>query len=181
MTDMYDKLGDLLNQALENGKIPNENAHTRQTDEDRDFSENNMKSGLFNFKNQKEKQKNEQDFEKSKVYTKNKDTKKQKNQCDNRKNAQKHTATVIKMYKYTQNIQFPIQILHAMYTLDIVYPFTSSKLKSQYRIALKKHHPDTSFYKSTIQNTENVYKNRQFSIDEIQTAYEILKNYFGIK
>ena len=85
------------------------------------------------------------------------------------------------MYKYAQNIQFPTQILHAMHTLDIAYPFTPSKLKSQYRIALKKHHPDTSFYKSTIQNDEGVHKNRRFSIDEIQNAYEILKNYFGIK
>ena len=56
MPDMYDKLGDLLNEAIESGKINNETSAQAENIQDRDTSNSNEsniqncdKSGLFYF------------------------------------------------------------------------------------------------------------------------------------
>ena len=159
MPDMYDKLGEMLNEALESGKIPQDNKHESEeesvvepvetTDSSFDFIKNTQKS-----------------TENNKKSTKN-----------NSKTAFA-TGQVIKLHKYTYNMQFPPYIQKALNTLDIVYPFTVKDIKKQYRRLLKENHPDT---KKAIQNSQGVENNRQKSIDEITEVYKMLCNFFGIK
>lgn len=176
MPDMYDKLGDLLNEALKSGEIPNQKpaqADTVQADvaqaddlEDRNNHNENHddvnndetcdKSGLFSFNS----------FNKEKIRLKI--PKKEKKIC----------GQVVKLHKYTENMQFPPQIQNALTTLDIAYPITTTQIKKQYRKILKITHPDT---KNTIQQLQGVNFNRQYTIDEIKSAYNLLCNYFDIK
>ncbi len=170
---MYDKLGDLLNEALESGEIPNQKtpqADSAKTDiaqagnlEDRNNhdknhndvhnDENCAKSGLFSFN--KEKSRLKIPRKEKKIY-----------------------GQVVKLHKYTENIQFPPQIQNALTTLDIAYPVTAIKIKKQYRKILKITHPDS---KKTIQQSQTVNFNRQYTVDEVKCAYNLLCNYFNIK
>lgn len=144
MADYFEKLGNLLNEALENGKIPQEEKKT-----------DNFNTETNNFsKNKESKQKIKDNFRKKKATP---------------------TGEVIKLHKYTTNIQFPPKIQNALTTLDIVYPFTIKDVKTQYHKLLKQNHPDT---KNTIQNSQNVLKTEQ--INNIQDAYKILKDYFNV-
>ena len=159
MPDMYDKLGEMLNDVLESGEIPQDNEHESEeesvvepvetTDSSSDFIKNTQQSAENNKKSAK------------------KDSKKAF-----------ATGQVIKLHKYTYNMQFPPYIQKALDTLDIAYPFTAKDIKKQYRRLLKENHPDT---KKAIQNSQSVENNRQKSIDEITEAYKILCNFFGIK
>ena len=159
MPDMYDKLGDMLNDVLESGEIPQDNKHELEeesvvepvetTGSSSDFIKNTQKSTENNKKSAK------------------KDSKKAF-----------ATGQVIKLHKYTYNMQFPPYIQKALDTLDIAYPFTAKDIKKQYHKLLKENHPDTV---NTIQVTQSVENNRQKSIDEITEAYKILCNFFGIK
>lgn len=88
------------------------------------------------------------------------------------KNEQKATGEVIKMHKYTQIMHITPEIQQALTTLDIVYPFTTIQLKRQYHKLLKQHHPDS---KTTIQNSNTVNNFRQYSIDDIKQAYDLLR------
>lgn len=100
--------------------------------------------------------------------------KKEKKRKDFLKKEQIPVGEVIKLHKYTKNMQFPSEISKALNTLDIAYPFTIKDIKKQYHKLLKENHPDT---KITIQTSKNVLKNRQ--INDIQSAYLLLKSYFG--
>lgn len=170
MPDMYDKLGDMLNDVLESGKIPANN-HSEVKTENRSkpiVNQNDQsipddkseESGHFSFNQNK------------------------KTTVNNRKSAKKDsknafaTGEVIKMHKYTYNMQFPPSIQLALTTLDIAYPFTISDIKKQYRKLLKENHPDTQ---NTIQTSQDVYNFRQKSIDEITEAYKNLCEFFSIK
>ena len=155
MPDMYDKLGEMLNEALESGKIPQNIENDRETDEQKA-----QDSGHFSFNN---------------------DEKPTVNNKKSIKNASKQafaTGEVIKMHKYTYNMQFPLHVQKALSTLDIAYPFTQKDITKQYHKLLKQNHPDTQ---STIQSSQNVQNNRQKTIDEIVEAYKILCDFFGIK
>ena len=155
MPDMYDKLGEMLNEALESGKIPQNIENDRETDEQKA-----QDSGNFSFNN---------------------DEKPTVNNKKSIKNASKQafaTGEVIKMHKYTYNMQFPLHVQKALSTLDIAYPFTQKDITKQYHKLLKQNHPDTQ---STIQSSQNVQNNRQKTIDEIVEAYKILCDFFGIK
>jgi hypothetical protein len=88
------------------------------------------------------------------------------------------TGEVIKLHKYTYNMQFPPNIQKALGTLDIVYPFRQKDIIKQYHKLLKENHPDT---KKTIQTSQDVENNRQKTIDEITEAYKILCTFFSIK
>lgn len=158
---MYDKLGDLLNEALESGKIPEnktDNHTNSEYNQDRDTSSENCdKSGLFSF---------------NKNFQKN--TKKTEKKVKIPENKPENTAEIIKMHKYTENMHIPPYIQQALTTLDIVYPFNSFQLNKQYRKMLKLYHPDS---KNTIQKQDNVLNNRQLTIDEITGAYKILKEF----
>ena len=152
MPDMYDKLGDLLNEALESGSIlEQKSAKTDFNLQDRDTSDKNRdKSGLFYLKKEKITSKKEEIA----------------------------TGQVVKMYKYAKNIQFPPEIQNALTTLDIVYLNNFQQIKKQYRKLLKIYHPDS---KNTIQNTQNVHFYKQYTIDDIKSAYNLLSTYFNIK
>ena len=159
MPDMYDKLGEMLNEALESGKIPQDNKHESEeesvvepvetTDSSSDFIKNTQKSTENNKKSAK----------------------------NNLKNAFA-TGEVIKLHKYTYNMQFPPHIQKALGTLDIAYPFTQKDITKQYHKLLKQNHPDT---KITIQHSQDVQNNRQLTIDDIKNSYQILCGFFGIQ
>ena len=159
---MYDKLGEMLNEALESGEIPQNNEN------DQNITEQNVQdSGHFSFN-----------------YDENKEEKQQKNTENTRKSG-KNTSKkavqsdeVIKMHKYTYNMQFPLHILKTLDTLDIAYPFTQKDITKQYHKLLKENHPDT---KNTIQTSQSVENSRHKTIDEITAAYKILCDFFGIK
>ncbi len=155
MPDMYDKLGDMLNDVLESGKIPQNNNNDQVISD-----EKKEKSGHFSF--------NEG----------------QKNTVNNKKSVKKDskksfaTGEVIKLHKYTYNMQFPPHIQKALTTLDIVYPFTQKDIKKQYHKLLKENHPDRQ---NTIQSSKNVQNIRHYTVDEITDSYKILCDFFGIK
>ena len=155
MPDMYDKLGDMLNDVLESGKIP-QNNNNDQVISDEKIGE----SGHFSF--------NEG----------------QKNTVNNKKSVKKDskkpfaTGEVIKLHKYTYNMQFPPHIQKALTTLDIVYSFTQKDIKKQYHKLLKENHPDRQ---NTIQSSKSVQNIRHYTVNEITDSYKILCDFFGIK
>lgn len=157
---MYEKLGDLLNETLESGKIPEviqEEPAKSDINKDRDTSSSDCdKSGLFSFN--------------SKSY------KKERKKVKIPENTTENTAEVTKMHKYTEIMHIPLVIQQALSTLDIAYPYNTLQLNKAYRKQLKLHHPDK---KITIQNQETVLNNRQLSIDEITEAYKLLKDYLN--
>ena len=158
MPDMYDKLGEMLNDVLESGEIPHsekQNINDQNTE-----SEKAADSGHFSFKN---------------------DAKPVENDKKSAKIARKKvipTGEVIKLHKYTYNMQFPPHIQEALGTLDIAYPFRQKDISKQYHKLLKQNHPDTQ---KTIQTSQGVQNNRQKTIDEIVESYKILCDFFGIK
>ncbi len=162
MPDMYDKLGEMLNDALESGKIPQENQNDQVTSD-----EKIEESGHFSFNKS----------EKSTVNNK-KSAERTNNRHFNTAGRSNPTGEVIKLHKYTYNMQFPPHIQKALGTLDIAYPFTTKDIKKQYHKLLKENHPDTQ---NTIQTSQEVENNRQKTIDEITDSYKILCDFFGIK
>ena len=159
MPDMYDKLGEMLNDVLESGKIPQDNKHESEeesvvepvetTDSSSDFIKNTQKS-----------------------------TENNKKSAKNNSKTAFATGEVIKLHKYTYNMQFPSNIQLALTTLDIAHPFTIKDITKQYHKLLKQNHPDT---KKTIQTSQDVENIRQKSIDEITDAYKLLCTFFNVK
>ena len=156
MPDMYDKLGEMLNEALESGKIP----QSQHKNDQNEASEKEDNSGHFDFKDVEN---NAEPHEKP---------------LKTHKKSQIPTGEVIKMHKYTYNMQFSPQIQKALTTLDIVYPFTQKDIVTAYHKKLKESHPDTQ---NTIQTPQGVQNIRQLTIDEIKESYKLLCNFFGIK
>ena len=156
MPDMYDKLGEMLNEALESGEIPQSQINNDQNE----LPENEEDSGHFDFK----------EAEKS--------TKNTRKTVKSEKKQQIPTGEVIKMHKYTYNMQLPPQIQTALTTLDIAYPFTQKDITTAYHNKLKEAHPDTQ---NTIQTSKTVQNNRQYTVDEIKNVYQILCDFFGTK
>lgn len=168
MPDMYDKLGEMLNEVLESGEIP----HSEQQNNDQDTeSEKPADSGHFSFKNDENPVEND---------------KKSADDCVNgvfdrlnhRSRKQIPTGEVIKLHKYTYNMQFPPYIQKALSTLDIAYPFRQKDISRQYHKLLKQNHPDTQ---NTIHSSQDVQNNSQITVDEIIESYKILCEFFGIK
>ena len=162
MPDMYDKLGEMLNDVLESGEIPKENQNDQVTSD-----EKIEESGHFSFnKSEKSTVNNNKSAKKTTI-----------GHCETESRSNP-TGEVIKLHKYTYNMQFPPYIQKALGTLDIVYPFTHKDITKQYHKLLKQNHPDT---KTTIQYSQDVQNNRQLTIDDIKNSYQILRNFFGIK
>ncbi len=159
MPDMYDKLGEMLNDALESGKIPQEKKleteeepvvePVKTTDSSSDFFKNTQKSA--------------ENIRKS---------------SENASKQAVPTGEVIKLHKYAYNMQFPPLVQKALGTLDIAYPFTQKDITKQYHKLLKENHPDT---KKAIQTSQSVQIFRPKNIDEIVEAYKILCDFFGMK
>lgn len=183
MPDMYDKLGEMLNEALESGKIPTDHhceteasrhceaegrSKLKENQNDQVTSDKKIKeSGHFSFKN----------TGKSTVNNK-KSAEKLNNSHYKAEDRSNPTGQVIKLHKYTYNMQLPPHIQKALSTLDIAYPFTQKDITKQYHKLLKQYHPDTQ---STIQSSQDVENNRHKTIDEITEAYKNLCIFFGIK
>jgi hypothetical protein len=146
----------MLNEALESGKIPQNDTNKEPEDTVVEPVETTVSSGSYILND---------DFD-------------NRNHRIFKKKRQIPTGEVIKLHKYTYNMQFPPQIQNALNTLDIVYPFTQKDISAAYHKKLKETHPDT---KNTIHNSNNVYNFRQLSIDEIKNSYQILCDFFGIK
>ena len=169
MPDMYDKLGEMLNEALESGKIPqNNNQEPDDTVVECSQSERietTAESGSFVLK------------DKNIGFDRLNHRRTSKNHLKSHKKQQIPTGEVIKLHKYTYNMQFPPYIQKALNTLDIAYPFTQKDIAKQYHKLLKENHPDTQI---TIQYSQNVQNIRQFTIDDIKKSYKILCDFFGI-
>ena len=183
MPDMYDKLGEMLNEALKSGKIPTDRhceadasrhceaegrSNPSEKQNDQVTSDEKIKeSGHFSFNKS----------EKSTVNNK-KSAEKTNNRHFKTADRSKPTGQVIKLHKYTYNMQFPPHIQKALGTLDIVYPFTVKDIKKQYHKLLKENHPDTQ---NTIQTSQVVKNIKHKTIGEITDAYKILCDFFGIR
>ena len=162
MPDMYDKLGEMLNEALESGEIPQENSNSGPEDVVVEFSQSECiettDSGPDNL--------TEKNSQKEKKTVKKKKTK------------AIPTGEVIKMHKYTYNMQFSPEIQKALQTLDVAYPFIQKDITAAYHKKLKEVHPDTQ---NTIQTSKDVQNIRQLTIDEIKDCYKILCDFFSTK
>ena len=160
---MYDKLGEMLNEALESGKIQ-QNKTKKGPESEVEYSRSECiettDSGPDSFK--------------SGIDTPSRLL----NHRVLKKKQQIPTGEVIKLHKYTYNMQFPPQIQNALTTLDTVYPFTQKDIINAYHIKLKKIHPDTQ---NTIQTSQNVQNIRQLTVDDVRNSYKILCDFFGIK
>lgn len=156
---MYSNLADLLNTTLKNGEIPKEFAQKEEIPKDiNEKTQNKSEKKLIENQNIQKKS--------FKIKIKKKKT-------------QEGYYTIL--HKYTENIQFPLNIQNALTTLDIAYPFSKSKLNKQYRKFSKLLHPDKNnqkYIKITIQESDNVYKTIQLSFSDISYAYKTLLNYF---
>ncbi|MCR5189149.1 MAG: DnaJ domain-containing protein [Treponema sp.] len=175
---MYDKLGDLLNEALDSGKIPQEE---KKDWKNQDLNSNENKSydsSLFSFKFENESSENKKASTEDLANSQKTNQKSERIRVKILKKDEIPSAQVIKMHNYATFMHFPPYIQKALNTLDIAYPFTLELIKQKYRNLLKENHPDT---KSTIQNSNPVDNNRHLSIDQIKEAYNTLCKYFGIE
>lgn len=145
---MYDKLGELLNEALENEEIPQKKPHKPVIEDIKpeEIKENQTVNRKIDEKIHISSQK-----------------------------AHIPTGEVIKMHKYTENMHIPPEICAALGTLHLVYPTDLKTIKKQYHKLLKQIHPDT---KTTIQTSESVQKTAQEQITELKCAFSVLKSWY---
>ena len=156
---MYSNLADLLNKTLENGEIP-----SKLIEKNNDIKENEEKINL-----------------KKENLIKNKQKKLKKTFKILLKNKKTTQNNYTMLHKYTENIQFPLNIQNALTTLDIAYPFSKFQLKQKYRKLCKMLHPDknnANNIKITIQTSDYVYNSIQLDIKTINEAYSTLLQYF---
>ncbi len=159
---MYSNLADLLSKTLENGKIPQEFAKKEEKTEEN---------------NEKIVEENKNNVNKNHISQKKSFKIKIKNIKKKKTGGKYYTI----LHKYTENIQFPINIQNALTTLDIAHPFSKNQLNKQYRKLCKQLHPDKNNQKDikiTIQESNNVYKTIHLTFLDISTAYKTLLNYF---
>lgn len=164
MSDMYGKLGDLLNNVLEAGQIPQEEI-TKDQDPVNYKGDGENSDPFFIDKSAKEKSTihrkkiiNNDSIPQGFVY-------KAKNTAD------------IKMHKYTKIMHIPLEVSKSLDTLHIVSleDLNESKLKQIYHQLLKENHPDTA--NKNCKNSDKKGENNR--IDEIKQAYNTV--YFFIK
>ena len=133
---MYKNLGDLLNQVLNKGTIP----HINCNNEEQNQKENNnqLKKDQITKQNEQNQANSQNNKIKNGKITKNQ-TQINKKSIRFFKKKEKQPSTVIKMHKYTENIQFSPEItiiqsltLTAIFSFDNVIKF---KLPSKYNKA----------------------------------------------
>ena len=164
MSDYYSKLGNILNEALENGQIPkNEEKTQKKTPETQEFLEKDKKATELNTENLKYADKDEKIRKKL-------------------KKEEIPTGEVIKVHKYTNLMHIPQEISQILTTLDIAYPYTWKKITKRYHELLKKLHPDSAGKnKNTIHDSTDVDNLRHLTINQLQDIYKILDRYFNCK
>ncbi len=149
---MYDKLGELLNEALNSGQIPQFETNKRDNPENADFLNS---------------QKTNKTSKNSEKASENQDI--QQNLASNPE------ITGEKLYKYADFIQFPYNIRQILGTLHIVYPFSWILLKQKLLQDIKLSHPDT---KNTIQNSEGVQNFIHLDVNILISYYKELDRFF---
>lgn len=149
MSDYFEKLGNLLNEALEKGEIPaeekketvsepaeetisKEQSQTKQTQEESAATEKVFRTHFFQRKKQTP------------------------------------TAQIIKNNEYTYNFQLSPELQAAFNLLGLIYPCTWKEVNRKYHTLLKQIHPDTK--KSEQQSTTQ--------INDLQDAYQKLKQFY---
>lgn len=199
---MYEKLGEMLNEVLENGGIGLDKVNEEDKKQVDDRINGDDKISIDDKINGDDKisvdDKINADDEKIGLHT----GKIKEKKTFDRKNGEKiyissqksqiSTGEVIKMHNYTENMHISPEVLHALGTLHIAYPTDWNIIKKQYHTLLKSAHPDTNTNKTTIQTTEHVFKNihpgtkkdsttpavESLSIDELKKAYNTLKAWY---
>lgn len=153
MSDYYERLGNLLNETLESGKIPQKEAETEEKIPNEE--QNNTRK------------------EENTAFTSQKSSFKFKLFSSKKENAAP-VGEVIKMHKYTQIMHISPEISKALSTLDIAYPCKWKDVSKKYHTLIKQVHPDNKNYSK---NDENNEVGRQIS--ELKWAYNTLKNWFN--
>ena len=149
MPDYHEKLGELLSETLETGKVP-------ETAEESPVQKEEIPQ-------QKEKEDLQARINISFIKSKKKTT---------------HTGEIIKQEDYSENKKFIEPVTSAMSTLEISYPFTERELKTKYHTLLKKYHPDSTktniqdtkiLYKLRQLQTEKINEAYKLLLDFIKT------------
>lgn len=160
MSDMYGKLGDLLNNVLETGEVPQDEI-TKDQDPISYKGDGENSDPFFMQNSAKEKQ-----IPHRKTYKINENPQGKVYKADN------ISEYSVKMHKYAklmhiQNI--PCIVSKSLDTLHIVslVDLNDEKLKVIYHKRLKEIHPDTQV----------VDGKNNFTVDEIITAYNTVKNF----
>lgn len=151
MSDMYERLGNLLNNVLETGEIPQDDITKDQNPVN--YKDNGENSDPFSFIN-------EENFRKK--YT-----------TENKNNVgtiiKEEDLKCINMHKYTKLMHTPCIVSKSLDTLHIVSVdnLTLDELKKQYHQILRENHPDTTNKKGIL-----------FTPEELKNAFDIVKKYF---
>lgn len=164
MSDMYDKLGDLLNDVLESGKIPQEKEDQKPKTE-----ENTVKSSGPSFFSQNTNEKIKKlRKEKHNIHSGHKTEEIPVGKVY--KNTSFSTYEYKNMHKYTENLHIPKEVSESLDTLHLVSLEDWKTVKKAYHEALKNAHPDTK--------TEG---NTYYTVEQVIKAYNTLKNYYKHK
>lgn len=172
MSGLYDKLGDMLNEVLESGKIPdkdkfffnkeNQNSELHEkacaNDTNASHGNNERSSDSFSFN------KTDSINDKEKINF---------NKFTNFE--QKTSDTIIRNYNYNNELQFPEEIKASMIALSINYPFTQVELRKQYHKLLKTFHPDTVISENKKKPASTI------DADFLLKNYNLLQSYFFIQ
>lgn len=178
MDDFYEKLGNLLNEKIENDENPqrsNEKADETASDNTNEVkTEQIMTEECQNDDGSLEKRDagSEHTNESDTVKVDEKSEKASKIRVKIPKAHENSTGEVIKMHKYAE---FPAEIAYALATLDIAYPVTLKNIKKRYHELIKQYHPDSNLS----QKEYTVNNCIQVDINTIISSYELLEKYFN--
>lgn len=177
MSDMYEKLGNLLNNVLETGEIPQDDIIKDQ--DPVNYKDNGENSGPFSFNTSQNSSENTKKSEKIENFQKKEQKIKDFEDRFREKyttNSEKPVGSVIKeedtqnikMHKYTSFMHIPCIVSKSLDTLHIVSieNLTLEDLRKKYHQILKENHPDTANKKGILSTPE-----------ELKNAFEIVKNY----
>lgn len=173
MSDMYEKLAELLNNVLETGEIPQDEITKDQNPVNYKDNGENSDPFSFNPSNSSENQLNNQKRQKK---SENINIFQQKIREKYTSGDEIPTGSVIKeadyhcinMHKYTKLMHIPCIVSKSLDTLHIasIENLTSEQLRKQYHQLLKENHPDTANKKGILTTPE-----------ELKNAFDIVNKY----
>lgn len=165
---MYEKLGDLLKDALEN-PTPR---HSEFNEESRNTTPPRHEQPSEETRNSNS-PRHDQNIVESTTYTSNRHSESNEESRNTHRvkflflHNKLPTGQVIKEKDYKETPKVPQEVINALFTLQVTAPVTWPKIKSQYRKLLKETHPDTGTQQQNI------------SIDKIKEAFEVIKKFYG--
>lgn len=171
MSDMYEKLGDLLNDVLESGKIPENNEKKDQ--EIKKEAENASKTGPFSFNKEKITEKTNQNKANTRRIKHNTSFTEEIPVGKVYKDASFSDYEYSELHKYAEKMHIPKEVSDSLDTLHIVSLCDWKKIKKAYHQALKKAHPDTK--------EKMPGEVQHYTVEQVISAYNILKNYYKHK